>query len=73
MTDALLVLAQQEKADLTVVGPELPLSLGVADRFAAAGAAATTKQATVVRSAPAQRRHARLAPAPSPPTSTLHG
>jgi phosphoribosylamine--glycine ligase len=35
--EALLVLAQAENADLTVVGPELPLSLGVADRFAAAG------------------------------------
>ena len=35
--DALLALAQRENADLTVVGPELPLSLGVADRFAAAG------------------------------------
>jgi phosphoribosylamine--glycine ligase len=35
--DALLALAQRENIDLTVVGPELPLSLGVADRFAAAG------------------------------------
>src|SRR5947207_926515 len=35
--DALLALAQRENVDLTVVGPELPLSLGVADRFAAAG------------------------------------
>src|SRR5579863_10555347 len=35
--DALLALARRENADLTVVGPELPLSLGVADRFAAAG------------------------------------
>ena len=35
--DALLALARREMADLTVVGPELPLSLGVADRFAAAG------------------------------------
>ena len=34
--DALLALARHEMADLTVVGPELPLSLGVADRFAAA-------------------------------------
>jgi phosphoribosylamine--glycine ligase len=33
----LLVLATRERADLTVVGPELPLSLGVADRFIAAG------------------------------------
>jgi phosphoribosylamine--glycine ligase len=35
--DSLLELARREKADLTVVGPELPLSLGVADRFANAG------------------------------------
>lgn len=34
---ALVALARQEMADLTVVGPELPLSLGVADRFADAG------------------------------------
>ena len=32
-----LALADREQIDLTVVGPELPLSLGVADRFAAAG------------------------------------
>jgi phosphoribosylamine--glycine ligase len=35
--DALTALAAQERIDLTVVGPELPLSLGIADRFAAAG------------------------------------
>jgi phosphoribosylamine--glycine ligase len=35
--DALLALADRESIDLTVVGPELPLSLGVADRFAAEG------------------------------------
>ena len=35
--DALLALAVNEQVDLTVVGPELPLSVGVADRFAAAG------------------------------------
>src|SRR5215831_4460041 len=34
---ALLALARQERADLTVVGPELPLSLGVVNTFAAAG------------------------------------
>ena len=32
-----LALADREQIDLTVVGPELPLSLGVADRFAADG------------------------------------
>ena len=35
--DALAALADREQIDLTVVGPELPLSLGVADRFAADG------------------------------------
>jgi phosphoribosylamine---glycine ligase len=34
---ALVALARREKVDLTIVGPELPLSLGVADRFARAG------------------------------------
>jgi len=34
---AILELATRERADLTVIGPELPLSLGVADRFAEAG------------------------------------
>lgn len=33
----LLCLAEQLRADLAIVGPELPLSLGVADHFAAAG------------------------------------
>lgn len=35
--DAMLALADREQIDLTVVGPELPLSVGVADRFAADG------------------------------------
>ena len=35
--DALLALADREAIDLTLVGPELPLSLGIADRFAAQG------------------------------------
>src|SRR3990167_7701473 len=35
----LLAIADRERADLAVVGPELPLSLGVADVFAAAGRA----------------------------------
>jgi phosphoribosylamine--glycine ligase len=34
--DAIVALAQREAIDLTIVGPEHPLSLGVADRFAAA-------------------------------------
>src|SRR5213080_1505789 len=31
--DAVAALAAREQIDLTIVGPELPLSLGVADRF----------------------------------------
>src|SRR5207253_854182 len=33
--DAIVALADRETIDLTVVGPELPLCAGVADRFAA--------------------------------------
>jgi phosphoribosylamine--glycine ligase len=33
----MLALAAREKVDLTVVGPEIPLSLGIADSFSAAG------------------------------------
>src|SRR5437764_4462702 len=35
--DGLLALADRAEIDFTIVGPELPLSLGLADRFAAAG------------------------------------
>jgi phosphoribosylamine--glycine ligase len=35
--DAVLALADREQIDFTIVGPETPLSLGVADRFAEAG------------------------------------
>ena len=35
--DAFVALATREAIDLTIVGPELPLSLGIADRFASAG------------------------------------
>jgi phosphoribosylamine---glycine ligase len=35
--DALTALADRERIDLTIVGPEAPLSVGLADRFAAAG------------------------------------
>jgi phosphoribosylamine---glycine ligase len=35
--DGLLALAQAERIDLTVVGPELPLAHGIVDRFRAAG------------------------------------
>ena len=34
---SILELADQERVDFTVIGPELPLSLGVADRFSSAG------------------------------------
>ena len=37
--DDLVALAKRESADLVVVGPELPLSLGLADRLRAAGLA----------------------------------
>ncbi|HEY6508115.1 MAG TPA: phosphoribosylamine--glycine ligase, partial [Vicinamibacterales bacterium] len=37
--DAILAVAEAEGVDLTVVGPELPLSLGVVDLFTAAGRA----------------------------------
>src|SRR5262249_47867108 len=35
--ELLVALAARERIDLTVVGPELPLSLGLADRFRDAG------------------------------------
>ncbi len=35
--DALLSIAEREQIDFTIVGPELPLSVGVVDRFVAAG------------------------------------
>jgi phosphoribosylamine--glycine ligase len=35
--NGLLLFAQREKIDLTVVGPEVPLSLGISDRFREAG------------------------------------
>jgi len=35
--DAVSELAERERIDFTIVGPELPLSLGIADRFAAEG------------------------------------
>ena len=35
--DELVAVARREAADLTVVGPEMPLSLGIVDAFAAAG------------------------------------
>ena len=35
--DALLEFAEAEKVDLTVVGPEVPLTMGIVDRFQAVG------------------------------------
>src|SRR6185312_12957553 len=37
--DGLLQLVEDERVDLTVIGPELPLSRGLANRLAAAGRA----------------------------------
>jgi phosphoribosylamine--glycine ligase len=37
--DGLLALAQDERADLTIVGPEVPLVAGIVDRFRVAGLA----------------------------------
>src|SRR5262245_19727993 len=45
----LVDLAAQEHAGLTVVGPELPLSLGVVDRFDAAGLLAFGPTAAAAR------------------------
>ncbi|HTL27691.1 MAG TPA: hypothetical protein VL282_00655, partial [Tepidisphaeraceae bacterium] len=36
-TQSALYLAEREDVDLTIVGPELPLSLGIVDRFTEAG------------------------------------
>src|SRR5262245_22631027 len=35
--DTLLALVDRDAIDLTIVGPELPLATGIADRFASAG------------------------------------
>src|SRR5215467_5563444 len=34
---SLRAVAERERVDLTIIGPEFPLSVGVADEFAAAG------------------------------------
>lgn len=47
--DALAALAAREHVDLTVVGPELPLSLGVVDHLAAAGRLALGPTAAAAR------------------------
>jgi phosphoribosylamine---glycine ligase len=47
--DSLLLLAEREAVDLTVVGPELPLSLGIVDRFTAAGRAVFGPTAAAAR------------------------
>src|SRR5262245_6060167 len=51
-TTGLLEIATREKVDLTVVGPELPLSLGIVDVFTANGYAIVgpTKNAAALES-----------------------
>ena len=54
-TTGLLEIATREKVDLTVVGPELPLSLGIVDLFTANGCAIVgpTKNAAALESSKA--------------------
>ena len=47
--DALLAFARDESVDLTVVGPEVPLVAGIADRFAGAGLALFGPSAAAAR------------------------
>jgi phosphoribosylamine--glycine ligase len=47
--DSLLALAEREQVALTVVGPEAPLSLGIVDRFRAAGRAVFGPTAAAAR------------------------
>ena len=47
--DDLVALAQQERPDLVVVGPEMPLALGLADRMRAAGFAVFGGSAAAAR------------------------
>lgn len=56
--DALVRFARNRRVDLTIVGPEEPLSLGIVDRFRAAGLAVVgpTLAATRSRAASGGRR-----------------
>jgi len=47
--DSLVALAQQERPDLVVIGPEAPLALGLADRLRAAGLAVFGGSAAAAR------------------------
>jgi phosphoribosylamine--glycine ligase len=47
--DALVALARRERPDLVVVGPEMPLALGLADRLRAAGFAVFGPSAAAAR------------------------
>jgi phosphoribosylamine--glycine ligase len=47
--ESLLRFATEEKVELTVVGPELPLTMGIVDRFAAAGLRAFGPTAAAAR------------------------
>ena len=57
--DLLLRLVERERIDLTVVGPELPLSLGIVDRFTEAGRAifGPTAAAARIESSKAFAKH----------------
>jgi len=54
--DAIAALADREQIDLTVIGPELPLSLGVANRFRSGGATPLRARPPTLRASNRVRR-----------------